>query len=293
MSAYTRPFHPLDFATHAAALFSLEDMIEQLRQEDVYQSGNRNALTLLHDESLTVVLTVARAGAECEEHFSQQPTMFIVLQGELEIDSASEGDRLHLHSASAAALAQNVLHRLTAITECAYLLVMGGTYKSDVLAEITNKGEMRAEGSQPTGRRGASSHRARDDFHALVRQLAETIDAAPPSRRVELLASVSDLVAVEMSSTSGPVDAALRDSRSPPPLTFISEAVLLGLAGLLLLFFLPPVAMVLILIATILASAGVVLQILGIRGAGRARRIRFSSIRESFASGVRRQARRV
>jgi hypothetical protein len=128
--AYARPFHPLDLANRAAAVFALGDMIDQLRHEEVYRSANRNALTLIHDAYLTAVLTVTRAGAECEDHFSQEPTVFIVLEGELAIESA-DGGIMYLPGCSAGALARDVRHKLTASTDCAYLMVMGRQDKAE------------------------------------------------------------------------------------------------------------------------------------------------------------------
>src|SRR5262249_46001700 len=130
-AAYERPFHPIDFCDQAAATFPLCEMIDQLRREDVYAVSRRNALTLIRDEGLAAVLIVAREGAQCEEHFSQELTLFIVLEGALSIESASNRKRISLATCSAGALAPNVRHQLRAITDCAYLVVMGHHTRGD------------------------------------------------------------------------------------------------------------------------------------------------------------------
>ena len=135
--AYERPFHPVNFDSEAAGVFSLGDMIDQLRREEVYESANRDALTLIHDDGLTAVLTVAKEGAQCEDHSSPEPTIFIVLDGDLTIESAFDGAVIYLRQGSAGALAPDVRHKLTATTDCAYLMIMGRKNKAGNSARRT------------------------------------------------------------------------------------------------------------------------------------------------------------
>lgn len=123
---YERPFTPIDLSERAAALFPLQGMIDQLRNEESFRDSNRNALTLVHDDSLTAVLTVAKEGAQCADHSAPEPTFAICLTGELEVRAASGGAVIDIPQGEAAILAPEVLHRLVAVTDCAYLLVMGG-----------------------------------------------------------------------------------------------------------------------------------------------------------------------
>ena len=129
--AYTRPFHPFDLESRDSATFRLGDMIEQLRQEEVYRAGNRNALTLIHEGGLTAVLTVAKANAECEDHLSQEPTLFVVLDGDLKVESAADDEVIYLSLGAAGALARGVRHKVTATTDCAYLIIIGGTTEAN------------------------------------------------------------------------------------------------------------------------------------------------------------------
>lgn len=123
---YERPFVPVDFSQRAAAMFPLQGMIDQLRNEESFRDSNRNALTLVNDDNLTAVLAVAKEGAECADHSAPEPTFAICLAGKLEVRAASGGGVIDIPQGSAAVLAPDVLHKLAAITDCAYLLVMGG-----------------------------------------------------------------------------------------------------------------------------------------------------------------------
>lgn len=44
---YERPFVPVDLAERSAALFPLQEMIDQLRKEESFRDSNRNARTLV------------------------------------------------------------------------------------------------------------------------------------------------------------------------------------------------------------------------------------------------------
>jgi quercetin dioxygenase-like cupin family protein len=126
---FERPFVPVDLAEQAAATFPLQGMIEQLRDEDVFRDSSRNALTLLHDSELTAVLAVAKEGTQCAEHAASQPTIVVNLAGKLEIRGSS-GGVIQLVQNSAAVLAPEVVHKFAAVTDCAYLLIIGGNQKT-------------------------------------------------------------------------------------------------------------------------------------------------------------------
>lgn len=272
--AYTRPFHPLDLASRAAAVFSLGEMIDQLRHEEVSHGASRNALTLVHDENLTAVLTVARQGAECGDHYSQEPTVFVMLEGELAIASASDGGITYLPNGSAGALARDVRHKLSATTDCAYLMVMGRHSKAERSAAVQRPaitGKTPTERSAQSIRQVTSSEAEADAIEDLVHQVMQRIDAAPAARRDELRAYASDLLAADNYSACAQADELQRPRRFAP-LNFAAEAFLLALAGVIFLFFLPPVAAVLILLAILIAVGGV-LRVLVARGVSVGRRL--------------------
>jgi quercetin dioxygenase-like cupin family protein len=245
--ASIRPFHPIDFAQRPATLFAIPGLIDQLRQEAAGRHAKRDALTLIHDENLTAVLTVARAGAECEEHFSQEPTLFIVLEGELAIESASDGGSIGLRAGSAGALARDVRHRVTASTDCAYLLVMGCQSRATQSAEVRRPTVTAAPDLQPVPL-AASSGAEPDAVEGLVHQLTHSIDAAPPPEREELRAYATDLLAADISSARAQAEERER-SRRVAPFTVAGVALLMILAGAIFFPLLPAVAVLLILSA--------------------------------------------
>lgn len=252
-NAYVRPFHPINFSQRTAALFSLHDMIEQLQRESDSRSAKRDALTLLHDQGLTAVLTVARAGAECEDHFSQETTIFIMLEGELAIESALDDGILSLPAGSAGVLARDIRHRLTATTDCAYLMVMACQNKpaSAELHRPTTAKTTTGGFVEPL-RQAASSGAGPEAVEALVHRLAQSIDAAPARERDELRAYATELLATDVSSQ--PEER--QRSRRPAPFNVAGIALLLVIVALFFLPLLPAVSAILILSAIGIAVVG-------------------------------------
>lgn len=123
--SYERPFEPVDFGERSAALFALGDMIAQLRREEAHQSGHRSALTLLHEPDLTLVLTAVCAGAECQEHAAAESTVLLGLEGTIAIKGARGGGVLQIGPGVAAALAPELVHTIEAVTDAAYLTIIG------------------------------------------------------------------------------------------------------------------------------------------------------------------------
>jgi hypothetical protein len=92
-------------------------------------------LTLVHDDDLTAVLTVAKQGTQCADHAAAAPTIVVNLSGKLEIRGASGGGVIQLVDNAAAVLAPAVEHKLAAVTDCAYLLIIGGNHKTQAESE--------------------------------------------------------------------------------------------------------------------------------------------------------------
>jgi quercetin dioxygenase-like cupin family protein len=132
---------PVDLTNQAAALFSLPALMLSLSEEANPNDSNRNALTLLRNEELTAVLTVVKEGAECGQHSAPSPAMIIALSGEVEI-RAADGASIYVPQGLAAALAPGVPHQIAAVTDCAYLLVIGGQH-----------GEEESESDEPAAER--------------------------------------------------------------------------------------------------------------------------------------------
>ena len=124
--AFERPFRPVELTPATLMSFPLQAMAQQLMTEDAFQTSGRNALTLIHDKNLTVVLTVLKAGDVLDEHHAPAPVTLLPLFGEIVLASADGTTRLTLDHSNAAVFAAHLPHRVEAQQDSAFLLVMGG-----------------------------------------------------------------------------------------------------------------------------------------------------------------------
>ena len=124
--AFTRPFRPVELTASTLTSFPLQAMAQQLMTEDVFHTAGRNALTLIHHKTLTVVLTVLKAGAVLQEHHAPAPVTLLPLLGEIVLASAEETMRLTLAQGTGAVFAAHLPHRVEAQQDSAFVLVMGG-----------------------------------------------------------------------------------------------------------------------------------------------------------------------
>ena len=124
--AFERPFRPVALSDTTLTSFSVHEMAQQLMTEEAFQTSGRNALTLIHDKNLTVVLTVLKAGAVLQEHHAPAPVTLLPLFGNIVL-SADEGRKsTELDAGKAGAFAAHLEHRVEASQDSAFLIVMGG-----------------------------------------------------------------------------------------------------------------------------------------------------------------------
>lgn len=123
MDAYERPYRPIPLADVEMKDFVFRPMIEQLCGEPSLHSSGRAALTLVHGDGLTVVLTVARAGTHYEAHDAAGPTLFVVLAGLVAVDGG--GAHTRVDEGGALALGPRVHHAIDAESDCAFLTIIG------------------------------------------------------------------------------------------------------------------------------------------------------------------------
>jgi quercetin dioxygenase-like cupin family protein len=81
--AFERPFHPVELSDAMLTSFPVQEMAQQLMREETFQTSGRNALTLIRDKNLTVVLTVLKAGAVLQEHHAPAPVTLLPLFGNI------------------------------------------------------------------------------------------------------------------------------------------------------------------------------------------------------------------
>ncbi len=100
----------------------LEEQVARLKQEATWRTGTRNAITLVKEPALRVVLTVLRQGAKLHEHQAARPVTLEVLSGSLSVRAA--GQTLQLTPGDLVAFESAVEHDVEAIEESAFLLTL-------------------------------------------------------------------------------------------------------------------------------------------------------------------------
>ena len=123
---YQRPFRPTTLSPSSVVSFALPDMAHQLMMEDAFGRTGHNALTLVQGEDLTVVLVVLKAQALLHDHQAPGPITVTPLSGCLEFSTAAGTEPLTLQAGDATVCSARLTHRVKALEDSAFLLVIGG-----------------------------------------------------------------------------------------------------------------------------------------------------------------------
>jgi quercetin dioxygenase-like cupin family protein len=124
--AFERPFRPVELRDATLTSFPVQEMAQQLMTEEAFRTSGRNALTLVRDQNLTVVLTVLKAGAVLQEHHAPAPVTLLPLFGNFVL-MADEGRKsTELSPGTTGAFSAHLEHRVEATQDSAFLIVMGG-----------------------------------------------------------------------------------------------------------------------------------------------------------------------
>jgi quercetin dioxygenase-like cupin family protein len=102
--------------------FDLMCEVEQLRQEESYRGGDRNAKTLVKEHGLRVVLTVMRSGARLQEHKTAGAVSVQTLTGHIRLHVLQ--DTIDLPVGHVVMLDENISHDVEAAEESAFLLTI-------------------------------------------------------------------------------------------------------------------------------------------------------------------------
>ena len=102
--------------------FDLPREQEQLRQEESYRGGDRNAKTLVKEAGLRVVLTVMRSGAQLQEHRAPGPIAIQTLMGHIRLRTLE--DVVDLPVGHVVTLLGDIAHIVEAVEESAFLLTI-------------------------------------------------------------------------------------------------------------------------------------------------------------------------
>ena len=117
------PERPMHQMARALLTFDLGAGVEQLRAEEGWQQGSRNAKTLVKHPDFRVVLIALEAGARMPEHKADQCITIQALSGRLRLHLPAE--TVELPAGALLALEQTVLHDVEALEESVFLLSLG------------------------------------------------------------------------------------------------------------------------------------------------------------------------
>ncbi len=103
-------------------LFRIEEQVKRLKQEPAWLSGSRNAITLVKQPALRMVLTVLKKGTRVLEHQTSASLTFQVLSGSIRFQAA--GQTLELQTGGLVVLESAIAHEIEALEESAFLLTL-------------------------------------------------------------------------------------------------------------------------------------------------------------------------
>ncbi len=101
-------------------VFDLPLLTEKIKQEDIWYTSDRNAVTLFKSENLSLVLIALRVGAEIDFRRSENIICLQLLGGKIELQATNE--TILLEQGHLLTLHENRPHNLLAIRETVLLL---------------------------------------------------------------------------------------------------------------------------------------------------------------------------
>ena len=120
-----RPMHRV---ARSSLLFDLAAELEQLRAEESWRQGVRNAKTLVKEPDLRVVLILLRQGARMEEHRAPGRITIHTLSGRLRLQLLDQA--LDLEAGQILMLDADTPHDVEALAESAFLLTIAWPAKA-------------------------------------------------------------------------------------------------------------------------------------------------------------------
>ena len=115
--------------------FDIPTLLAQLKHEDLWRTGKRNAMTLLKDHGLRVVLIVMHASTAIPSHQAESPLSVQVVEGRLQV--RTDAEPVTLKKGHMLALRAGIRHEIEALEESALLLTLAASqshpaeYKGD------------------------------------------------------------------------------------------------------------------------------------------------------------------
>jgi quercetin dioxygenase-like cupin family protein len=104
--------------------FDLKEALRALKGEDAWRARPRNAVTLVKEDRLRVVLVGLHQGTNVDPHRAEEPISIHLLEGAVRATVA--GEEIDLAPGQVLALRAGIEHALYAAQESAFLLTIGG-----------------------------------------------------------------------------------------------------------------------------------------------------------------------
>lgn len=104
-------------------IFDLPVLMEKMKHEDSWETGQRNAVTLMKSSAMRLVLIALRNGAEIDFRQSDSLISIQLLKGKLEFNT--EKETVALEQGHLITLHENIQHSLMAVGETIFLLTIG------------------------------------------------------------------------------------------------------------------------------------------------------------------------
>jgi quercetin dioxygenase-like cupin family protein len=102
--------------------FDLYEVIGKIKQEDTWKKGERNAITLLKNSYMRIVLIALHQQMEISFHQSDKVMSLQLIEGKINFKTGDES--LMLQKGSLLILHDDVQHTLSAIEETTFLLTI-------------------------------------------------------------------------------------------------------------------------------------------------------------------------
>ena len=123
-TSFERPYRPVDLNTSLTKAFPFMEMAENLMEEAESATSGRASLTLARGDELTVVLVALKANNVLEEHPAPAAATVIMLSGS--IIFTTNADKITMEQGEGVTFTGDVLHRVYASEDSAFLVVIGG-----------------------------------------------------------------------------------------------------------------------------------------------------------------------
>ncbi len=103
-------------------LYRLGELVERLKDEPAWRAGSRNAITMVMQPALRVVLTALKKGTRVQEHHTSAPLTLQVVSGAIRLQAA--GQTVEMQAGALVVLESAIAHEVEALDESVFLLTL-------------------------------------------------------------------------------------------------------------------------------------------------------------------------